>query len=159
MSVFNPSIFKGEQAFGTTAGAPLSTDSNNQVTSGISNAEATATASATAPLSTDALMTGMSVANPVAGTYLVAFSCDVNSTVAGAVVSVSIYIGGVQKADSLRKLMPFSGGTLTSGSQRMPVSTNGIVTVNGSQNIEIWWSTSNTGPTAAARTLDIVRLA
>lgn len=118
--------------------------------------EASSTASATAPVSTDALMTGMTL-TPVAGTYLVMFSSDINSAVAGATISVSIYVGGVQKADSLRKYIPLSGGLL-SGAGRAAAATNGIVTVNGSQAVEIRWSTSNSGPTTAARTLNLLRI-
>lgn len=120
--------------------------------------EVNATASATAGTGADALLTGMTV-TPVAGSYLVWFSCDINSVTSGVVVSVSIYVGGSQKADSLRKVMPFAGGTLTAGSQRTGVETNGLVTVNGSQAIEIRWSASAGAPTAAARTLNYLRVA
>lgn len=122
-----------------------------------STTEVSATASATAGTGADALLTGMTI-TPVAGTYIVWFSCDLNSPTAGVVISVSIYVGGVQKADSLRKVMPFAGGTLTSGSQRVGVATNGQVVVNGSQAIEIRWSASSGSPTAAARTLNILRV-
>lgn len=124
---------------------------------GLYNNEVSATASATAGTGADALLTGMTD-TPPAGTYFVAFSCDLNSANAGAVVSISIYVGGVQKADSLRKVMPFAGGTLTSGSQRVGVSINGTVTVNGTQAIEIRWSTSSNAPTAAARTMNILKV-
>lgn len=122
-----------------------------------SASEASSTASATSATGADALMTGMTL-TPLQGRYLVWFSCDLNSAAAGDVVSVSIYVGGVQKADSLRKIMPFAGGTLTSGSQRVGVATNGIVTVNGAQAIEIRWSTSAGAPTAAGRTLNILQV-
>lgn len=119
--------------------------------------EVSATASASSTTGADALMAGMTI-TPAVGKYLVWFSCDLNSTAAGDVLSVSIYVGGVQKADSLRKIMPFAGGTLTSGSQRVGMATNGIVTVNGAQAIEIRWSTSAGSPTAAARTLNILQV-
>lgn len=157
MSVFNPAVFIGESVAGATAGAPLSTDQSGNLISGIQNTEVSATATATAATGADALMTGMTI-TPVAGTYLVWFSCDLNSANGGAVVSVSVYVGGTQKADSLRKIEPFSGGTLTSGSQRVGVAINGVVTVNGSQAIEIRWSTSSNAPTAAARTMNILRV-
>lgn len=157
MSVINPVLFIGEAVLGSTLGAPLSTSATGLLTSGISNTEVSATASATAGTGADTLLTSMTI-TPVSGTYLVWFSCDVNSATSGVVVSVSIYVGGVQKADSLRKLMPFAGGTLTAGSQRIPVSTNGEVTVNGSQAIEIRWSASAGAPTAAARTMNILRV-
>lgn len=122
----------------------------------LSAQEASSTASASAP-GTDTLLAGMTL-TPLPGQYLTWFSCDLNSAAAGDVVSISIYVGGVQKADSLRKTMPFAGGTLTSGSQRVGIATNGIVTVNGSQAIEIRWSTSAGAPTAAARTLNILKV-
>lgn len=119
--------------------------------------EASATATATSATGADALMTGMTL-TPLAGRYLVWFSSDLNSAAAGDVVSVSIYVGGVQNVPSLRKIMPFAGGTLTSGSQRVGVSTNCLVTVNGAQAIEIRWSTSAGAPTASSRTLDILQV-
>lgn len=119
--------------------------------------EVTATASATAPTGSDALITSMTL-TPVAGTWIAWFSCDINSAVAGAAISVSLYVGGVQNAASLRKIVPFSGGTLTSGSARGAVAINGTVTVNGSQAIEVRWSTSNAGPTAASRALTLLRI-
>lgn len=155
--LFNPSIFKGEQAFGTTAGAPLSTDAANQVTSGITNGETNATAGATSTVA-DAVMTGMTT-TPVAGTYMVWFSCDLNSAAAGVVVTVQIYVGGVANAGSQRKIMPFAGGTLTSGSQRVGCATQCVVVVNGSQAIETHWSSSTAGATVAGRTMNWLRVA
>lgn len=117
--------------------------------------EASATGGITAGTGADTLMTGMTL-TPLIGTYLVWFSCDINAPNAGSVISVSIYVGGVQKTDSLRKVEPFSGGTLTTGSARGMACTNGLVTVNGSQAIEIRWSASAGTMTAAARTLNIM---
>lgn len=158
MSVFNPAIFIGEAVPGATAGAPLSADSSGNLASGISHTEVTATASATAATGADALMTSMTV-TPVSGTYITMFDADLNSGTSGAVVSVSIYVGGSQIAASLRKVMPFAGGTLTAGSQRVAIATHSTVTVNGSQAIEVRWSTSSGAPTTAARTLTILRVA
>lgn len=158
MGVVNPVLFIGEAVLGGISGAPLSSDANDLLVSGITHGEASATASATAPTGTDTLIAGMTTGNIPAGTYLVWFSSDLNSANAGAVVSVSFYVGGVQKADSLRKVMPFAGGTLTSGSQRVGVATNGLVTVNGSQAVEVRWSTSSNAPTAADRTLNWIRV-
>lgn len=157
MSVINPVLFIGEAVLGAIPGAPLSSDANSLLTNGISASEANSTAGATAGTGADALMTGMTL-TPVAGTYLVWFSCDINAPNAGSVISVSIYVGGVQKADSLRKVEPFAGGTLTTGSARGSVVTNGEVTVNGSQAIEIRWSASAGTMTVAARTMNILRV-
>lgn len=122
------------------------------------SAEATATASATAPTGADTLIAGMTL-TPVAGTYIVWFSCDITSASAGAAISVSIYAGGVQSTASLRKIIPFSGGTLTTGNARGSMSTHITVTVNGSQAIETRWSTSNAGPTTADRSMTIFKVA
>lgn len=115
--------------------------------------EVSATASITAGTGADTLMTGMTV-TPIQGIYLVWFSCDITCSTAGAATSVSIYVGGTQKGDSLRKVAPFDGGTLSVGNARCGVATNGIVTVNGSQAITIEWSASSGTNTAGPRTLN-----
>lgn len=122
------------------------------VSQSVYNVEATSNASAAAGTGADALLTSMTL-TPIAGTYYVSCSFDINSAVAGAAIQASIYVAGVQVADSQRKVVPFSGGTLTSGSARAVLHTQALVTVTGSQAIEIRWSTSNTGPTAASRNL------
>lgn len=157
MSIFNPSIFQGEQSFGTTPGAPLSTDANNQVISGISAIEVSDTATATTSSGTDAVMTTMTI-TPTPGTYLALFSCDINSPTAGAAISVSFYLAGTQISTTLRKIIPFAGGTLTSGSARAAVSLNKIVTVGTGQTIDVRWSTSAGTVTAASRDFQLVRL-
>lgn len=106
---------------------------------------------------TDALVTGMTT-TPVAGTYLVWFSCDANSTTAGAAVSMSYYVGGVQKADSLRKVSPLDGGLGSNASARCGVAINGLIAVNGSQAIEVRASASTAGQTIAARTMNWLRI-
>lgn len=155
MSVFNPAIFIGEAVPGSTPGAPLSSDANGNLISGINSIEVSATASATAP-GTEALMTGMAI-TPVPGTYIAMFSTDITSGSAGAAISVSIYVNGVQDAASLRKIIPFSGGTLTSGNARAAVSINRTIIVT-TGDVEIRWSTSNSGPTCASRVLTLLRI-
>lgn len=124
----------------------------------VSSLEEMATASATAPTGSDALIAGMTV-TPLAGTYYVSFSCDISSGSSGAAISVSVYVAGVQVTQSLRKIIPFSGGTLTSGSGRGAMYTQALASVNGSQAIEIRWSTSNAGPTAADRNMILLKVA
>lgn len=158
MPIHNPALFIGEAVSGSTVGAPLSSDTSGNLTSGISHTEVSATGSISASTGADALVTGMTI-TPVSGSYMVWFSADVNSTAAGAIVSLAIYVGGVQKADSQRKIMPFAGGALTAGDQRIGIVTQGLVTVNGSQAIEIKWSTSSSAPTMAGRTMNILRVA
>lgn len=119
--------------------------------------EITSVTGVTAGTGADTLMTGMTT-TPVSGIYIVWFSCDINSANAGAATSISIYVGGAQVAASLRKVVPFCGGTLTSGSARCGVALQGTVTVNGSQAIEIRWSASSGTNTVAARTLTTLRV-
>lgn len=128
------------------------------ISQGLYNIEVSATGLVTAGTGADALLTGMTL-TPSAGTYLVLFSCDLNSSSVGAATSYSIYVDGVQKADSLRKVQPVDGGTLSSGSARVGVAINGVVTVNGSQAIEIRWSASNGTNTTSARTMNILKVA
>lgn len=157
MSIINPVMFIGEAVLGGVPGAPLQTDGNGLLASGLNSIEVSATASTTAPTGTDALMNTMTV-SPTAGTYIAIFSTDITSGTSGAAISVSLYIGGVQDASSLRKIIPFSGGTLTSGSGRGVMAINRTVTVTTGQAVEIRWSTSTAGPTAASRVLTLLRI-
>lgn len=118
--------------------------------------EVSSTASATAPTSTDALMTGMTI-TPSAGVYLAFFDTDITSGTAGAAISVSLYINGTQDASTLRKIIPFSGGTLTTGNARAAVALHRTITVT-TGDVEVRWSTSNAGPTCGARVLSLLRI-
>lgn len=120
--------------------------------------EVSATATATVNSSTDALITGMTFTPSVTGTYLILFSCDINSGTAGAAISVSYYFNGAQAANSLRKIIPFAGGTLTTGSARACVSINDINACTAGQAVEVRWSISSGSATTASRTLDVIRL-
>lgn len=120
--------------------------------------EATATANTNTTSGTDALMDSMTV-TPAAGTYLALFNTDINSTAAGAAISVSFYIAGVQVATSLRKIIPFDGGALSATAARGIASMQEILTVTGSQALEVRWSTSGGTATAACRSLITLRVA
>lgn len=119
--------------------------------------EVTATGNTTTTSGTDALINSMTT-TPVAGTYMVFFNTDINSNAAGSAISVSYYVGGVQVAATLRKTSHFDGGTLSAGSARAIVSLQSIIAVNGSQAIEVRWSTSSGTATAANRSLITVRV-
>lgn len=115
----------------------------------ISNTQATATADTTTTSAVDVLVTGMTL-TPIAGTYLVWFDSGMEISGAGT-ISVSIYFGGVQVADSVRTLRPGAAA---------PTSATSIakVTVNGSQAIEARWNvTAGTG-TAHQRNLTVMRV-
>lgn len=84
---------------------------------------------------------GTMTVTPPAGNYLVWFTADFNSPTSGIVVTLKTHIGGVD--GNQVKFMPFAGGTLTAGSQRVVGSVIDRVTVNGSQAIQIFASTSS----------------
>lgn len=154
--VKNPVMFIGEAVLGDTPGAPLSTDANSQLISGISNTEVSATADATTASTTDVVMTGMTI-TPVAGNYLVNFSTCVDHSAQSVAVVVSLYSGGTRKLDTVRSPVPrFNGvgaNTLTPC-----LSINSVVTVNGSQAIAIEWKVASGTGTVHQRTLNIVRV-
>lgn len=159
MGVQNPVIFKGEQAFGTTAGAPLSTDANNKVTSGIPTSTVNATANATTTSTTDVAMTTMTL-TPVAGTYLVLFSGTFSGNQNNANITFSIYSGGTLVTGTPMVCTPqIQGGVTPSLNMNMPGSTSCYVTVNGSQAIEVRWKVSAGTGTVQTRILNIMRTA
>lgn len=105
-----------------------------------------------------AVMNSMTLTPSLAGSYLAWFSCDIESGVAGAAITVQFYVNAVADASSQRKIIPFSGGTLTSGSGRGTVAFQKVLTVTAGQTIDVRWSSSNNGPTAAARTLTLLKV-
>lgn len=115
----------------------------------------TSTSLINAPVSSDALMTNMSL-QPGEGNYIVLFSCSVSSNIAGAQIDFSIYTNGIQDEGSIRNTIPYDGGSTPPGIEI--VSINQSLTVNDGEAIEIWWSTSDDGPTATSRTLTILRV-
>lgn len=122
-----------------------------------SSQEVSATADTTTTSSTDVLMASMTI-TPVAGTYLVWFSTTVDHSAQSVAVVVSIYVGGTLKTDSVRSPVPRFNG-IGANSLSPCVNTNGKVTVNGSQAIEIRWKVASGTGTAHQRTLDILRIA
>lgn len=156
MSIHNPVLFIGEAVLGSTVGAPLSTDANSLLVSGTSNTEVSATGDITTTSSTDVLMTSMTI-TPVSGTYLVYFSTTVDHSAQSVAVVVSLYTGGSLKTDSVRSVVPRFNG-IGANSLSPCVSINGVVTVNGSQAIEIRWKVASGTGTAHQRTLNILRV-
>lgn len=118
--------------------------------------EASDASTATTTSSTDAVLTSMTITPPTPGTYHVSFASSVTSATSGAAISFSVYVGGSQNGTSLIKVIPFSGGTLTSGSARGAVACLAVATVNGSQAIAIEWSTSGGTATCGPRTLTVM---
>lgn len=123
---------------------------------GLYSSELSFSSNITTTSSTDVVLTGMTV-TPPAGTYLVIFSTWLTHSNGNATVTMSLYVGGVQKADSIRVVIPFQG-SIGSITQDIPVSTQGQVTVNGSQAIAIEWRTSTGTATAHNGTFNILKI-
>lgn len=156
----NPVIFVGQNVLGGTPSTQLYVDANGQVASGsapIVNSTNGNTTGGTCT-TTKTTLTGMTATTPPAGTYLAFFSGDFSSATSGIVVTIVIAIGGTDQAVTQRKFMPFAGGTLTAGSQRMPASINSIIVLNGSQNVTVPCSTSSGSVTTASMELDLLRI-
>lgn len=149
-------MFIGEAVLGATNSAPLSADSNGQLISGITATEVGFSANITTTSTSDVLLTGMTI-TPVAGTYMVWFSTWLTHSNGNDTITMSIYSGGVQKADSIRVAIPFVGA-LSAITQDMPLATHGLVTVNGSQAITLEWHTNAGTATAHNGTLNILRV-
>lgn len=148
-------IFLGEVASNLVPGAPLSVSQTGTVQSGIpfySSSTTTATTCAT----TLTTVTGITI-TPVAGTYLILYSTDVNSANGGTVVTFNVDQAGTAIAITQRKFQPFAGGTLTSGNQRIPFSVNSIQVLTGSA-ITITCLTSASTVTTANSELNLLRL-
>jgi hypothetical protein len=156
-AIRNPSEFIGEVVFGSITGAPLSADTNGKLVSGISNNSAYNDSNFTCT-TTDQVITGVSIAAPPAGNYLISMSGDINSTNAGTVVTLHFQSNNSSTTHGQLKTMPFAGGTLSSGSQRIPFSKTIITTLNGTNALEVWCSTSANTVTTANVSLVYERL-
>jgi len=121
------------------------------VSSAIGAVSATATATITSGLTTDTLVTAMSI-TPAAGTYVVRFSGSVSNSNNGKDIFVSIYSGGVQNAASERR---YHRGNLTI---TCPFACDAVVTVNGSQAIAGYWRMSGGTGTMYQRTMIVLRV-
>lgn len=117
----------------------------------VANQEATATVNDTTTSLTDTLLGSMTL-TPAAGTYLVLFSTSAVNSGNGAERNYfSIYSGGTQVTGTERK----AG---VAGGMYSVVSTQGVVTVNGSQAVEIRWRVAGGTGTAAARKMILIRM-
>lgn len=124
----------------------------------LSATEATATADATnaGTIITPNVMTGMTL-TPVAGTYLIDFTSTVDHSNQSVAVTVSVFIAGAQKTDTVRSVVP-RPNALGANSLTMEVAISTIGTVDGSQAIDIRWGTTAGTATVHQRTLRIVRI-
>lgn len=91
------------------------------------------------------------------GIYLIGFSTDVQSNAAGAAISFSFYVGGVQSSGFPLKEVPLDGGLGSVGTGRSMISFYDILTVDGTQDVEVKWSVSSGTATASNRIMTSVQ--
>jgi hypothetical protein len=110
---------------------------------------------ATNTISTTTSATASTV-TPAAGTYYISFSASGASSSGGANATYYINVGGVQAASSVR-LLAQAGGAQTNG-YTCALHTQTIATVNGSQAIDIIYTTSTGTFTIYSRNLILLQL-
>jgi hypothetical protein len=156
MAIKGSTALIGQYVFGANNGSPLVV-TNNALAQGISYNEVSSSSALT--INNTLGVIGGSTVTPVAGTYLVIFSCNITaSNTSTNNLSIQLYVGGTAQPDTVRQATPISGG-LGASFQYANSSLNKIVTVNGSQAIAVQAQTSSGTVTVTGLTFDVVRLA
>lgn len=135
-------IFSGEVASGLTAGAPLSVSSTGTVNTGLSwYTSGQVTSQPTLSTTTPTQLTGGTISAPPAGTYWIWFDGSAQSGTGGNSITVYIYLTSTATGES--RNIQFATATLIDSGYPYAIAMHqpGVV-LNGSQNINIFWSTS-----------------
>jgi hypothetical protein len=114
--------------------------------------EATSTTTTTTTSGTDVLLSGLTL-TPPAGTYWVIASTDLLHSNNGAEIYISIYVDGVQIAHSERMI---ENPRWTNASWEG--FTQALVTVDGTEAIELRWRTNTGTATANNRAIGVMRV-
>lgn len=146
-TLFSRNINNG---YGITGGGNLAADRTLAVSlSAIEDKNSTAFVTSSA---TDVAITGLSE-TPAAGTYLVMSCIDGTFDTNNRVSTISLYIGSTQVTSSERSTSHFDQ------TRQMPNGTQGILTVNGSQEITTRVRVSGGQLTSANKSMILVRVA
>lgn len=157
MPLNNPVLFKGEQSFGTTVGAPLAVDASNQLVSGLTTFTVGSTSNTTTTSATQVDLSGMTL-TPGVGTYWVTFNTSVQSTAGGNSVTMGIYANGVLQGET--QTVQFPTATLIDTGYPFFIGLHfPIVAVTAGQIIKIQWSTNGGTATCLNRRLSLLRIA
>lgn len=101
---------------------------------------------------------GSMTLTPIAAKYLVIFDSYAQSTTGGNSIVVGLYVAGTVVTGSTRTIQ-FPTATLIDSGYPFYIGIQGqIVTVNGSQAVEIRWSTSGGTASGFNRTLTLVEV-
>jgi hypothetical protein len=114
--------------------------------------DVTASGSTTKSGNTYTLLNSMLINNPSAGVYKLSFTASAVSNGNGSQrYRFAIFVGGTEVIDSQRVVG-------TSGGAYQVSSLTGIITTNGSQNVEIRWASISGTTTCLGRSLDIIKI-
>lgn len=153
----NPVAFIGQAVLGSTAGAPLSADSNNLLTSGVSVASVNSTGTTTTSSATDVLIASMSL-TPASGTYSISFCGNFTHSANNATITYTIYSAASAVGIPMIAEPTIQGGLTPTLPFAQPGCASAFGTVNGSQAIEVRWKTSAATATIGGRILNIQRV-
>lgn len=138
-------LFIGQVVKNGTLGAPLAVDANGKLVSGltvITTGEVTGTI--TLSTATPTLATGMTLTNPAAGTWLCGFDTYVQTGTGGNSITAYLYLNTT--ASGIARTVQFPTATLIDSGYPFYLGFNWkYVTVNGSQSIQAYWSTTASG--------------
>lgn len=135
-------IFLGEVASNLTVGAPLVVNSTGKIATGLT-VLSTGQITATQVLSTTTptQMTSVTLSNPTSGTYLVWLDATAQTGTGGNSITVYIYLNTTASGES--RTIQFPTATLIDSGYPFYVGLSAIpITVNGSQSINGYWSTT-----------------
>lgn len=129
----------------------------NQTVSLLNTGEVQNAANITVTTTDQQLTSIVTPAFPLGGTYMCWFEADFNSATSGLIVTIKFRSGAVDGRQL--KFMPFAGGTLTAGSQRMPAGMSDRITVAAGGTIQVNASTSTGTATCANAQLMYMKVA
>lgn len=135
-------VFLGEVASNLTVGAPLVVSSSGTVATGLTVlTTGQITSTITLSTTTPTLATSMTLTTPAAGSYLCGFDTYVQTGTGGNSITVYLYLNTT--ATGHARSVQFPTATLIDSGYPFYIGLNMVpVTVNGSQSIQVFWSTS-----------------
>lgn len=126
-------------------------------TQGLVTSTVSAQSTVTTTSATPAVYGSMTL-TPIAGNYLVSFDTYVQSTAGGNSITMGLYVAGTVVSTSPRTIQ-FPTATLIDSGYPFYIGIQGqIITVTGSQTVDIRWSTNGGTASGFNRTLTLVKL-
>jgi len=135
----------------STAGTWIYSQTGIGTASGIIHYHVTSSTAFTTSSATDVVITGFTV-TPQAGTYALWANQDSSCTQNNSTITQTTYLGGAAVTDSIRRTQSVSANFI------FQQTTETVITVNGSQAVDIRVKTNQGSYTVNGRTLLLIRL-